>query len=279
MNSLGKALTVIIVLASVCLACVSVMVYATHKNWKTEADRLKTQLSTAQNQNQQLETKYLSLDSQLKAEVEAAQQDVRKLESERVQLLAQNTTFQKRLDGLEQEQRKNVAAVASTQSNNEELTREVADLRTSLRENQQKRDEAFATTVKATDSLHQAQGKLSALMERNGQLTQDVAAKTSLLRDNGFDPTAVPGAEVPHVRGLVSAIHRTAGSQLIEITVGSDDGLKPSHTVEVFRGERYLGRAEILRTEPDRAVGRIIRKFQQGPIQEGDHVATKLRIS
>ena len=70
----------------------------------------------------------------------------------------------------------------------------------------------------------------------------------------------------------------SAGNQLIEITVGADDGLKPGHTIEVFRGERYLGRAEILRTEPDRAVGRVIRRFQLGPIQEGDDVATRLRI-
>jgi hypothetical protein len=65
---------------------------------------------------------------------------------------------------------------------------------------------------------------------------------------------------------------------MIELTVGADDGLKKGHTVEIFRGERYLGRAEVIRTEPDRAVARIIRKFQQGQIQEGDHVATKLRV-
>jgi hypothetical protein len=60
--------------------------------------------------------------------------------------------------------------------------------------------------------------------------------------------------------------------------VGADDGLKPRHTVEVFRGDRYLGRVEILRTEPDRAVGRILRQFQQGQIEEGDDVATRFRI-
>ena len=69
-----------------------------------------------------------------------------------------------------------------------------------------------------------------------------------------------------------------AGTQLIEISVGENDGIKPGHTVEVFRGERYLGRAEILRTEPDRAVGRVLRKFQKGQIQEDDDVATKLRV-
>ncbi|MEM9658885.1 MAG: 50S ribosomal protein L15, partial [Planctomycetota bacterium] len=55
-------------------------------------------------------------------------------------------------------------------------------------------------------------------------------------------------------------------------------GVKKGQTVEVFRGTRYLGRAQILRSDPDRAVGRVIREFQQGQIQEGDDVATKLRV-
>ncbi len=278
MNLLGKILTGAIAIASIMLLLVSMMVYSTHKNWKTSADKLKTQLSETRNQNQQLQSKFDSLDSRLKAEVEAASQDVRKLESERVQLIAQSSIIQKQLDGLLQEQRRNVAAVASTQANNEELTQEVADLRLALRDNQQKRDEAFATTIKATDNLHQVKGQLDALVERNGQLTQEVAMKSSLLRENGFDPAATPGEVVPQVRGLVSALRRDANGLMIEVTVGADDGLRKGHTIEIFRGDRYLGRAEIIRTEPDRAVARIIRKFQQGPIQERDHVATKLRV-
>ena len=278
MNLLGKILTGAIAIASIMLLLVSMMVYSTHKNWKTSADKLKTQLSETRNQNQQLQSKFDSLDSQLKAEIEAATQDVRKLESERVQLVAQSSIIQKQLDGLLQEQRRNMAAVASTQANNEELTQEVTDLRLALRDNQQKRDEAFATTIKATDNLHQVKGQLDALVERNGQLTQEVAMKSSLLRENGFDPAATPGEVVPQVRGIVSALRRDANGLMIEVTVGADDGLRKGHTIEIFRGDRYLGRAEIIRTEPDRAVARIIRKFQQGPIQERDHVATKLRV-
>ena len=278
MNLLGKILTAFITVAAIGLLAVSTMVYATHKNWKTSADKLKTQLSETRNQNQQLQSRFDNLDSQLKAEIEAANQDVRKLESERVQLIAQSSLIQKQLDGLQQEQRRNTAAVASTQANNEELTKEVAGLRLALRENQQKRDEAFATTLRATDDLHQAKGQLDSLVERNGQLTQEVAMKSNLLRSNGFDPSATPGEIVPHVRGLVSKLRRDASGQLIEITVGADDGIRKGHTIEIFRGSRYLGRAEVIRTEPDRAVARIIRKFQQGPIQERDHVATKLRV-
>jgi len=278
MNLLGKILTGVITIAAVMLLLVSMMVYATHKNWKTSYDTLKIQLSEAKNQNQQLQSKYDSLDSQLQAEVEASQQDVRKLESERVQLIAQSRLIQKQLDSLLTEHRSNTAAVASTQANNQELTKEVASLRVALRENQQKRDEAFAAMVRATDDVHQAQGRLSTLVERNGQLTQEVALKSSLLLENGFDPTATLDAVVPQVRGLVSAMRRNASGQLIELTVGADDGLRKGQTVEIFRGERYLGRAEIMRTEPDRAVGRILRKYQQGQIQKGDHVATKLRV-
>lgn len=278
MNLLGKILTGAIALAAICLLMVSTMVYATHKNWKTAADTLKTERDAARVANQQLQSKYDSLDSELLAEVEAALQDVRKLESERVQLIAQNSNIQKRLDGLLQEQRENTAAVASTQSNNQELTKEVARLEKALQENQQKADEAFATTVKATDSLHQAKNKLDVLVERNNQLTQQVAAKTSMLRSHGLDPNASPDEIVPQVRGVIAASRRDASGQMIELTVGADDGLRKGHTVEIFRGERYLGRAEVIRTEPDRAVARIIRKFQQGQIQEGDHVATKLRV-
>jgi len=278
MTLLGKIFTMLIAVAAIIVMVVSMLVYSTHKNWRADADSLKKKLSAVSAQNEELSNSYRSLDSQLKAEVEASQQEVRKLESERLALLAQNSTIQKQLDQMRQQERVGTAAIASTQANNEKLTAEVEVLRESIRKNQQGRDDAFATTVQATDQLHQAQGELTSLRERNLQLTQELGTKTALLRENGVDPNIDSKAVVPRVRGLVSATHRTAGSQLIEVTVGADDGLKPGHTLEVFRGERYLGRAEILRTEPDRAVGRILRRFQQGQIQEGDHVATKLRV-
>ena len=278
MNFFGKILTGLICIVALFLMCVSIMVYATHKNWKADADALETQLDQATATNDQLQSERRSLESRLKAEIEAAQQEVRKLESERVALMTQNSTIQSVLDQLRQKERANTAAVASTQANNEKLTAEVEILREQIREHQQSRDEAFATMIKATDQLHQAQGELTSVHERNRQLVSDLGAKTSLLNENGIDPNTDPEAIVPRVRGEVFATRRSAGIQLIEVTIGADDGLKPGHTVEVYRGDRYLGRAEILTTEPDRAVGRVLRRFQQGQIQEGDHVATKLRI-
>jgi hypothetical protein len=278
MNFFGKLLTGLIAFAAICLMVASMLVYATHRNWKEDYDALKKQLTDAQTQNQQLESQKNSLESQLNAEVEFARQEASKLVIERDQLLAENERARTDLDELKQEHRANTAAVAATQANNEKLSNEVGALRDEIRTNQAERDRAFTISVQATDELHQATNELTTLRDRNTQLAQEIGNKTRLLDDNGIDPDTDPGAVMPRVRGVVSKVQNTAGTQLIEITVGADDGLKPRHTVEVFRGDRYLGRAEILKTEPDRAVGRILRQFQQGQIEEGDDVATRFRI-
>jgi len=278
MNLFAKIITVVILIASLLMMFLSVTVYSTHKNWKAVADKLKAERNAAQNTIEQNESKHLKLQSKLEAEVTAKLEEVVKLNTEREQLLGQNASIQEELDSLRQKERTNTAAVALTQANNEKLAAQVKALTEEIRKNQQSRDEAFAEALQATDDLHQAQGELTRLRERGAQLAQEVATQTSLLLSEGIDPHTAPGDIVPVIRGVISAMHRSAGTQLIEITIGADDGLKKGHTVEVFRGERYLGRAYIMKTEPDRAVGRILPRFQQGQIQENDDVATKLRI-
>jgi vacuolar-type H+-ATPase subunit I/STV1 len=278
MNFIGKVLTFAVLIVSIFLMVAAMFVYATHRNWKEDFEAMKAQRDQLQAQQAQLQSQKNLLETTLSTEVESARQEASKLATERDQLSSQNVSLQSQLDQALQLERTNTAAVASTQANNEKLTEEVGGLRDEIRTNQAERDRAFTTTVQSTDELHQAQGELTALRERNTQLAQEVGNKTRLLDDNGIDPATDPAAVVPRVRGVVSATQNTAGSQLIEISIGADDGLKPSHTVEIFRGDRYLGRAEILKTEPDKAVGRILRQFQQGQIEEGDDVATRFRI-
>jgi phage host-nuclease inhibitor protein Gam len=275
MNLLGKIFTFAILFASILVLVVAVAVYGTHKNWQTEYTNLNAKYTTAQAANADLEAKYLAQISQLKADQEAAQQEVRKLESERVALVNQNAGIQKEVDQLRGERRANEALVAATEENNNRLTEEVTKLRDAIRTHQQARDDAFRQVTKATSDLHLTAGQLQQLQERNAQIVQDLANKTAMLRESGLDLNA---AVVPRVRGKVSFTERRNGVQLIEITIGSDDGVRPEMTVDVFRGARYLGRAKILRADPDRAVGQLLREFQQGQIQEGDDVATKFRV-
>jgi myosin heavy subunit len=282
MNLLGKIFVVLIVVMSLVFMTLALAVYATHKNWKDIVEGpngLKTQLNTAKAELDQKVADYNRLETELKGEVESAQQQVRKLEAERVALVDRNAGIQSELDQLKAERRDATAAVAATQQNNQRLADEVTGLRADIRTNEQARDQAFATTLKATEDLHQAKGQLDNTVERNRQLTSQVSGLTAVMDANGVDPNTPPDSVVPTVDGLVSQVRQAAGAQLVEVTIGADDGLKQGNTVEVYRGGRYLGRVEILKTSPDRAVGRVDRRFQQGQIQEGDRVATRLRVN
>jgi hypothetical protein len=279
MNWLGKIFVFLIMALSLVFMTLALMVYSTHKNWKATADSLRTQVSQANDNYQTLRTEYNRLETTLKAEAEAAQQQVRKLESERVAMVERNAAIEAERDELKLERRDATAAVAATQINNQRLADEVVHLREDIRTNQQARDTAFATSLRATEDLHQTNGKLESALERTRQLTTQVAGMTSAMIEGGLDPNVDPDAVVPRVNGLVSEVKQTAGAQLVEVTIGSDDGLQQGHTVEVFRDGKYLGRLDILKTSPDRAVGRVDRRFQQGQIMEGDRVATRLRVN
>lgn len=279
MNLLGKIFVVLITVMSLVFMTLALAVYATHKNWKEVADNLTSQLNTLNGQLQLKVEEYNRLEAQARGEKESATQQLAKLETERDNLEKRNAVVQAELDQLRAERRDATAAVAATQANNQRLADEVTGLRQDIRTNEQARDQAFATTLKATEELHQAKGMLDNTVERNRQLTEQISGMTSVMDAKGIDPNTPPDAVTPTVDGLVSRVKQVAGAQLVEVTIGADDGLKQGNTVEVYRGDRYLGRLDILKTSPDRAVGRVDRRFQQGAIQEGDRVATRLRVN
>jgi myosin heavy subunit len=281
MNWLGKVFVVLILIMSLMFMALSLMVYATHKNWKILLDGptgLKQQLESAKTENEQLKTQHMRRVEELDAELKAAEQQVVKLETERASLAERNVAIQTELDQQKQDQRNHIAAVAATQDNNTRLATEVTDLRQAIRTAEQARDQSFATTLAATEKLHQVAGEYESARERTEQLTKQVGGMTTAMKENGLDPNTDPTQVVPIVDGLVSQVRRTSGTQYVEVTIGADDGLKSGNTVEVFRGSKYLGRVDIVSTSPDKSVGKVDRRFQQGQIQEGDRVATRLKL-
>lgn len=278
MNFLGKVFIVAILIMSLVFMGLSMAVYATHKNWKTTAESLKKSLDTANAEKTRLITEHDQRVEALDREMTSLKQQAVKSEAERVlqtQALAQ---AQAELDGLRQNQREGIAAVKATQDINQTLATEVGDLRQRIRNEQKTRDSVFKQALDATEELHQAHGEYETTRERNAQLTKQVAGMTTVMQSKGIDPKSDPNGVVPTVEGVVSQVRRTAGAQLVELSIGADDGLKTGNTLEVSRGDRYLGRVEIIETSPDKAVARVDRKFQQGAIQEGDRVATRIKL-
>jgi len=156
------------------------------------------------------------------------------------------------------------------------LTKEVEGLRGEIRESQADRDKHFEQVVKLTDQIHQAQGDLKRLEERSVQLAAQVAASGKVLAAHGLTKDTPVDGIPPAIRGKVLAINQ---DNMVEVSLGSDDGLRAGHTLEIFRASNYLGRLQVLRTETDRAVGKIVPGFKKAAIQKGDDVATRFKVS
>jgi hypothetical protein len=278
MNWIGKVFVVIILILSLVFMGLSMAVYATHKNWKQVADKLNDDLTKAKSKIESDESTHNRKVEEVEREKTSAEQQAAKSEAERVLQAERNVQMQTELDGLKQNQRDHIAAVASTQELNKGLATEVGGLRDMIRKAQLSRDSLFKQALDATEELHQAAGEYNTTRERNEQLIKQVAGKDVVMRENGINPNTDPNSVVPTVEGLVSRIERKAGSQLVEVTIGADDGLKVGNTLEISRGTKYLGRVDIIETSPDKSVARVDRRFQQGQIQEGDRVATRIKL-
>jgi hypothetical protein len=138
------------------------------------------------------------------------------------------------------------------------LPKEVEALREQLRQVRAERDKTLQSVVELTDQLHKAFGEVKRLKEENTRLTA------------WLPPPPPKGLE-----GLVTA---TAKNGLVEISLGSEDGLKPGHQLSVCRAKGkaldVLGEVVVVNAAPDKAICRVVTESLKGATRKGDRVTT-----
>ncbi len=278
MNFIGKIFVVFIFIMSIIFMTLSAVVYSTHRNWEEKASIAQKSLQEAQALAESKESEYNRLKSELEAQKEASLQQVRKLESERDVLAGRTTNLQREVDDLRGGQAEAVAAVNATQMSNNKTTEENTQLRSDIRVSMEKTDDAYNKALAATDDLHQTQRELEIAAEQRQSLLGQVGTMTAVMREEGLDPNTSIDDVTPRIDGVVQAVSRKGSQVLIQVSLGTDDGLKEKDTVEIFRGTKYLGRATILKSDPNSAIGRVDPRYQEGRIQEADRVATRLKL-
>jgi hypothetical protein len=275
MNFIGKIFVVLIFVMSLVFMSFAVAVYATHQNWKEKAAAEGLRVTNLQTTLEQREAEKKKLEAELNNELNARTQALAKLEAERLELATQREELVKQRDALLVKDKEAVAALDTAQQNLARLTKEVEGLRGEIRTAQSQRDQDFERSVALTDQVHQAQGEVKRLEERRIQLASQLASANLVLNRNGLHKDMPVDGIPPRLRGKILAINR---DNMVEVSLGSDDGLAAGHTLEVFRGSKYLGRVEVLHATSDRAVGKIIPGYKKGIIQKDDDVATRFKV-
>jgi uncharacterized protein YhaN len=286
MTLLGKIFTVLIFIMSVLFFAFSLMVFATHKNWKIMADNpnyatnpknpnpgLKQQVEQHVARYKAAQAQLADLKRQLEQERAARRQALSVLQSALTQKSAQLVEREAEYIKLQAANGVALQDLKDTQKTLADLTDEVNKLRADVVTAQQDRDGQFDQVVKLTDDLHQLEAVKTRLEERRDQLAIDVSRYKKQLDIRGIKVDDPIDNIAPKMKGEVTAV---SSKDLVEISLGSDDGLRVNHQLDVFRNASYLGKITVVKTSPDRAVAQIVKESQRGPIMKGDKVGTKL---
>jgi hypothetical protein len=287
MSFVGKVLVVLQLLLSICFMAFAGAVAAVQTNWKNEHKKVTASLADKTTAYNNLEAERKKLEDETAVKLK----DAENLANE---LKARNTALTGKVDTLtaENESLKTTATakneIAGISAEEAQFRREEALM---LRELNKKALAAKDAEFKAKGELEDQKFRLEtelaklkadymALLRENGKYRDVLVAKGLPFEIKDYEKAAAPPPKVPGI--VMKTLKRQQGGELVEISIGSDDGLTKGHQVIVYRmgqnGQetKYLGRLQIVYTEPDRAAGIVIDRAKNGIIQEGDNVKTQL---
>ena len=273
MNLIGKIFIVLIAVMSIFFMALAMAVYSTHQNWNEKAKAEEEKVRVMQRQNDELEAKNQKLLNTAAIERAARTKAIATSETRLLQSQQQLQQARTQLNTLQEEHNNAIKSVGLAQSQLEQLKGQITSLRETISKAQADRDEQFARVRELTDQINQAAGTKATLQRRLQKLTDQYAQANNVLKAHNLTVDTPVHSIPPEIEGVVQA----SSNDMIEISLGSDEGLRRGHTVEVSRGDRYLGRARIVRVNSDVSVGQLLTEYRKAPIRKGDRVQTKVR--
>lgn len=283
MNLVGKIFVTLILVMSLVFMTLALMVYATHKNWKEVIDGaqgrpgLKAQLADAKQQVTNLQDQLKKLQENNQTEAQARTAQLAKLQTEFSNLKTDRDTLVNQLAGLTTQTREALEAGKIAQDLLDDKLKEIDGLRTEIQQAHEDRDQRFKDAVELTDKLHEAEGEAERLKAYTDSLGRMVAMYRDAADRLGVDINQPVDNIPPKLDGVVTASHSDG---FVEISMGSDDGLRTGHQAYVYRQQngqsRPIAKIEVVKVTPDKSVGKVIPEFRLAPIARDDRVTTRL---
>ena len=273
MNTLGKIFVFAVMIMSVVFMSFAIAIFSSHTNWQEESKRLATELEQSQAERQEKESELTKLNEQIVASEKDREQVVAKLETALQQKDGELADLKQKRDAEISDLDKDIKELAEAKDERDAAEKLVSELRDEIHGLQENLKRSVNRGSKLAAELHQAESDLAMATERKTQLEQQVSNARVILQQNGLSLKR-PRTVIPVVGGVVTAV----ADDLVEVSIGSDDGLQAGHELEVFRADEYLGRLRVVSVKPDRAVVRVLKDFARGIVQRGDRVATRLKL-
>ena len=282
MNIIGKIFVFAVFVMSLMLMTFAGVIYSSHVNWKDEVERerigdqkpgYKVLIKEAEEKRLKLEGDITRLQAKVAESEQSRDQVLAKLQTAIVQKDEELRRLRSEKDERQAKMEQAVDDVRKLREDLLEADKNVAALQAQVNAQQQKVDSQVDKSAQLSAALAESQAELTIAEERKAQLEKQVANARVLLKQNGLAIESLPKDRVPTLDGDVTAV----ASGTIQVSLGSDDGLQVGHTLEVYRGDEYIGRAVVKTVMPDHAVAEIVKAYARGIVQRGDKVTTRLK--
>ena len=262
----------------------------THQTWRTEAETARKELVAVTADREAIKGEYKKFQDDKQSELNAAKASMQQALADKIALTqdnAQLTTEKKTLTN-EKAAAEQQAIVAGDEAN--ARLREAQQLREINEKLLASRDALFKLKLTMEDAIRSRDRDLKNAADKIKLYLDEIVGLRKQIQDAsiaGNAPDLDRSVTVPpKVEGEVKEVllAKSEGlSDLIAISIGSDDGLIKGHTLIVYRlgdekspQSKYLGKIRIVETKPDYAVGEVIKGTRTGVIKVKDKVTTKL---
>lgn len=317
MTFVGKVLVVVQVVLSLCFMAFAGAVYTVQEDWKVAHEKKVAEIATLNTQLSEKEEQVSYLKKDLDA-TKAIQIDLQSYITTHLGADAQEMAGNTDDDKWRGQLRTLATDLQTAQTKVASLTNEVTGLEQDIKDEKEKYEKLKSENQLAVleskeraqeadifkginkdlnnklaltqDELFNVKNELfnwendaKIMDEKQKSLLVQVAhLKDVIRRENIDEKKALAKDEPPPVvygKVLNTKPADRSGPELVEISIGSDDGLALGHKLYVFstngRG-KYMGEIHLVHVVPDRAVGKVVLKSKNGVIQRNDNVTTKL---
>jgi phage host-nuclease inhibitor protein Gam len=287
MTILGKMMAIFVLILSFAQGALTVMLFVSSSQWVAANKTLKNQVATAvasagqfqdevervrtegKNEKAALDARVAKLDQDLKAQIALTEGAERQLSDEKQKVLVAESTSRQAINDAKLRQADNDRMIGVVKERDNQIALLVIS-------NKKEREDRLNAEIAMKTAVQRAQAMeerlRDAVMEIAKQKNQASGTTTTSAKTTGPNPPA------ENVEGLVSDADK---SGLVEITIGSDAGLKEGNTMEAYRiaavpsQSQYLGMIRIKKVFPNKAVAEPVGRMA-APLQRGDHVASRL---
>ena len=287
MTALGKILIFLNLVFALLLGILIIQVYATRTSWRGAFDRTSGFLTVSEANVKTLRAEIDDIKKRKDDEIKKVQDDLakEKVETQRQTQLVDQANKQLQAERANHQQQRDNAGVSNaeldrrqqeTRALTSELNKSHAANAEMQKQNKVLQDERMQAVINY-NSEHERNVRLLEAFRQQGQKLELAEKKLQSL-GTGISTTALNRNPPPEdVEGII--LDTDAKTGLVTISIGSDAGISPGNTLEVFRIKpepKYLGTIRILDSQPHQAVGRLTAAPRYGALEKGDIVASKI---